>query len=58
MFADAEVSEEGAGSEGGGGGHAPSLDEVMWEYKWENSAEDKVHGPFTSTQMLQWVNEG
>ena len=57
MFADAEPSSEGVGSTGD---HAPSSleTEVMWEYKWKNEEGDKVHGPFTSTQMLQWVNEG
>ncbi|XP_076997370.1 CD2 antigen cytoplasmic tail-binding protein 2 isoform X2 [Tamandua tetradactyla] len=41
------------------------LAEVMWEYKWENTGDAELYGPFTSTQMqlcplsLQtWVNEG
>ena len=32
-----------------------STDTVMWEYKWENTDEAKVHGPFTSAQMAEWV---
>ena len=53
MFAEADTS-EGAGS---GGGHTSSpLTDVMWEYKWENKDGVKVHGPFSSTQMLEWVN--
>ena len=47
-------SSEEAGSTGG---PAPS-DEVMWEYRWENKDDEKVHGPFTSTQMLEWVTSG
>ena len=34
---------------------AAGLDAVMWEYKWENTDEAKVHGPFTSSQMSDWV---
>lgn len=35
-----------------------SLDEeVMWEYKWEDSEDSKIYGPFSTSQMLQWVNE-
>ena len=30
--------------------------EVMWEYKWKTEDEE-VHGPFTSSQMLQWTEE-
>lgn len=37
-------------------GAAPVLmDSVMWEYKWENKEDAEVHGPFTSTQMSEWV---
>ena len=35
-----------------------ALNDVMWEYKWENKEEAEVHGPFTSQQMLEWVNDG
>jgi len=56
MFADAEP--EAAGGAGPPGDPPPAVDEVMWEYKWENKEEAKLHGPFSSTQMLQWVNEG
>ena len=34
---------------------AVAIESVMWEYKWENSDEAKIHGPFTSTQMSEWV---
>ncbi|XP_059203206.1 CD2 antigen cytoplasmic tail-binding protein 2 [Centropristis striata] len=33
-------------------------DEVMWEYKWENTDDSEVFGPFTSQQMQDWVDEG
>ncbi|XP_062264722.1 CD2 antigen cytoplasmic tail-binding protein 2 [Platichthys flesus] len=31
--------------------------EVMWEYKWENTDDSEVYGPFTSQQMQDWVDE-
>ncbi|XP_060945900.1 CD2 antigen cytoplasmic tail-binding protein 2 [Limanda limanda] len=31
--------------------------EVMWEYKWENTDDSEVYGPFTSEQMQGWVDE-
>ncbi|XP_074180496.1 CD2 antigen cytoplasmic tail-binding protein 2-like [Rhinolophus sinicus] len=34
------------------------LEDVMWEYKWENTGDAELYGPFTSTQMQTWVNEG
>ena len=53
MFADAEP--EGVGTSLIS---TPSLDKVMWEYKWEDSEDAVVHGPYNSSQMLEWVNEG
>jgi len=32
------------------------LDE-MWEYKWEDTNDAEIHGPFSSLQMLEWTNE-
>ncbi|KAH3876852.1 CD2 antigen cytoplasmic tail-binding protein 2 homolog [Dreissena polymorpha] len=32
--------------------------EVMWEYRWEDKDSEEVHGPFTSTQMNDWQEEG
>lgn len=34
------------------------LMDVMWEYKWENTRDAELYGPFTSAQMLTWVTEG
>ncbi|TEA38810.1 hypothetical protein DBR06_SOUSAS610181 [Sousa chinensis] len=34
------------------------LADVMWEYKWENTGDAELYGPFSSTQMQTWVNEG
>lgn len=31
--------------------------EVQWEYKWENSDNAEILGPFTSSDMQQWVDE-
>lgn len=25
--------------------------DVMWEYKWENTGDAELYGPFTSSQM-------
>ena len=37
-------------------------DEVMWEYKWSEKDDDgdgaELHGPFTSSQMLAWAEDG
>ena len=67
MFTDA-ASPKGSGGEGAElmtsspalskSDPAPSLNEVMWEYKWNDSDDGKLHGPFNSSQMLQWVEEG
>ena len=35
-----------------------SSDEVKWEYKWENKDDAELHGPFTSSQMLDWQEAG
>ncbi|XP_065259565.1 CD2 antigen cytoplasmic tail-binding protein 2 [Emys orbicularis] len=34
------------------------LAEVMWEYKWENTNGAELYGPFSSTQMQEWVTQG
>ncbi|OCT61829.1 CD2 antigen cytoplasmic tail-binding protein 2 [Xenopus laevis] len=33
-------------------------DDVMWEYKWENKDGLELYGPFSSTQMQEWVDQG
>ncbi|XP_067834781.1 CD2 antigen cytoplasmic tail-binding protein 2-like [Heptranchias perlo] len=33
------------------------LSEVMWEYKWENRRDAELYGPFSSTQMQEWVEQ-
>ena len=33
-------------------------DEVMWEYRWKNEEGEEMHGPFSSTQMSEWVTNG
>ncbi|XP_071988169.1 CD2 antigen cytoplasmic tail-binding protein 2 [Engystomops pustulosus] len=53
MFAE-EVEEEKLGTK-----EVPqATDEVMWEYKWENKEGAELYGPFTSTQMQGWVDDG
>ncbi|XP_026061675.1 CD2 antigen cytoplasmic tail-binding protein 2 [Carassius auratus] len=34
------------------------IDEVMWEYKWDNEENSELYGPFSSQQMQDWVDEG
>ncbi|KAK3609780.1 hypothetical protein CHS0354_022640 [Potamilus streckersoni] len=31
---------------------------VKWEYKWENNADAEVHGPYDSSQMFEWTEDG
>lgn len=33
-------------------------DEVKWEYKWEDTDEAEVHGPYTSSEMLKQSEDG
>ncbi|XP_067325933.1 CD2 antigen cytoplasmic tail-binding protein 2 [Anolis sagrei] len=35
-----------------------TLSEVMWEYKWENTNSSELYGPFSSSQMQDWVSQG
>lgn len=35
-----------------------AMDETTWQYKWKNDKEAEEYGPYSSTQMLQWTNEG
>eukprot|EP00794_Sanderia_malayensis_P014122 gene14122-15599_t len=34
------------------------LDEVMWEYKWENNEEAEVYGPYQNSCMISWKEQG
>ena len=57
MFAD--TSEQGTGDAPSGSSPTSAVsNEVMWEYKWENKEEAELHGPFSSTQMSEWVENG
>ncbi|XP_077129753.1 CD2 antigen cytoplasmic tail-binding protein 2 [Ranitomeya variabilis] len=53
MFAD-EVEEKTLATKEA----VPAADEVLWEYKWENEEAAELYGPFTSTQMQEWVEDG
>lgn len=33
-------------------------DEVYWQYKWENTKSATVYGPYSSTYMLNWNEQG
>ncbi|XP_053326694.1 CD2 antigen cytoplasmic tail-binding protein 2 [Spea bombifrons] len=52
MFADEEEAREETKRA------SPSADDVLWEYKWENTEEAQLYGPFTSCQMQDWVDQG
>ena len=32
--------------------------EVYWQYKWENTKDATVYGPYSSTYMMDWNKEG
>lgn len=32
-------------------------DAVRWEFKWENKADVKTYGPYSSEQMQEWVSQ-
>lgn len=32
--------------------------QVKWEFKWENEASAKVHGPHTTQEMIDWQASG
>ncbi|KAM9305067.1 CD2 antigen cytoplasmic tail-binding protein 2 [Gastrophryne carolinensis] len=53
MFAD-EVEEKQLEAKEG----ARKVDEVLWEYRWENKDGAELYGPFSSTQMQDWVDQG
>ena len=36
----------------------PALDEVTWEYRWEDKEDADIHGPYSSTQMSEWKENG
>ncbi|XP_028558870.2 CD2 antigen cytoplasmic tail-binding protein 2 [Podarcis muralis] len=46
------------GSEEQKQGDDDALSEVMWEYKWENTNTSELYGPFSSSQMQDWVSQG
>lgn len=31
---------------------------VMWEYKWKDEEDAELHGPYDSSKMQEWVEEG
>lgn len=51
---DAEEKE----STSSGAATAEGEDEMMWEFKWEDTEDAPIYGLHTSSQMLQWVQEG
>ncbi|KAG9461972.1 hypothetical protein GDO78_015228 [Eleutherodactylus coqui] len=53
MFAD-EVAEEKLATKD----VVHADDDVLWEYRWENKEGAELYGPFTSTQMQEWVDDG
>lgn len=58
MFADMDDEPPTSSSSVGVANPTPTLNEVMWEYKWENNEKAEVHGPFTSKQMADWAEGG
>jgi len=55
-FADA-IDEKPANEGRGGGstnGGVATQDQVMWEYKWTNTEDAEIFGPYSSDQMDEW----
>lgn len=36
----------------------PNTNEVMWEYRWEDKDDAETHGPYSSSEMLKWSDDG
>ncbi|OQV16184.1 putative CD2 antigen cytoplasmic tail-binding protein 2 [Hypsibius exemplaris] len=34
-----------------------SANQTLWEYKWENTETADIHGPYSSEQMIDWVQQ-
>merc|ERR1712168_25317 len=32
--------------------------DVRWEYKWKDDKDGILHGPFSSSEMMEWMEEG
>lgn len=52
------AKEEKKESTSTGAATAEGEDELMWEFKWEDAEDAPIYGLHTSSQMLQWVQEG
>ena len=39
-------------------GTVPNVDEVMWEYKWEQSDDAQLYGPYSNSCMISWKEQG
>lgn len=48
-----ETEKDSANSE-----EEPKSNEVMWEFKWENTEDAPIYGQHSSSEMLQWVRDG
>ncbi len=35
-----------------------SSNDIKWEFKWEDNESAQVFGPYSSQEMLNWVNDG
>ena len=35
-------------------GDGATQDQVMWQYKWTNSEDAEIFGPYSSDQMDEW----
>ena len=44
------ISSEVAATDGGGA----TQTQVMWEYKWSNTDDAEIFGPYSSDQMDEW----
>ncbi|XP_076056002.1 CD2 antigen cytoplasmic tail-binding protein 2 homolog holn1 isoform X2 [Oratosquilla oratoria] len=58
MFADETAASKDVAKDDSKTTPKPEDSEVRWEYKWENTEDAEVHGPFNTEQMIKWQDSG
>ena len=51
-------NEATAATEEAGDDKAKISNEVQWEFKWENEDKAEIHGPHSTAEMQEWVEQG
>ncbi|CAF0981555.1 unnamed protein product [Didymodactylos carnosus] len=58
MYGDGDPTSLAASSTDSSSANNDNAATVMWEYKFENTSHAKIHGPFSSEQMVRQTNMG